>query len=274
MMPRTANGAVDEQPLDERTVVVGAMRPDCKQLQAAAHQQNLLVTDMTNELATVGKLARNNALRQIGAGELRLILSHVLLLLTKGGHHDEKCTCEPDIHCWCRHITPIFIACKILCRAYREGCPSLPFLRDISVAVYDWRPLVARSRCADMADAGKRNMRDGDERAVAGKLGEGRFPHLSGEPAIDVVGNGDVRFRKLHRTHMDDVTDEDDSLPVTFDRVESAAGRMPWVHSRADSRRDLGGSFECLPFARAPVMLERCKVVIEIIHPIMRFGRV
>src|SRR3984957_3814231 len=82
MMPRTANGTVDEQALDERTVVVGAMRPDRKHLQAAAHQQNLLVTDMTNELATVGKLARNNALCQIGAHELRLILSHVLLLLT------------------------------------------------------------------------------------------------------------------------------------------------------------------------------------------------
>src|ERR1700678_47813 len=82
MMPRTANGAVDEQPLDERTVVVGAMRPDRKHLQAAAHQQNLLVTDMTNELATGGQLARNNALRQIGAHELRLILCHVLLLLT------------------------------------------------------------------------------------------------------------------------------------------------------------------------------------------------
>src|ERR1700722_5401432 len=82
MMPRTANGTVDEQALDERTVVVGAMRPDRKHLQAAAHQQNLLVTDMTNELATVGKLAKNNALRQIGARELRLILSHVLLLLT------------------------------------------------------------------------------------------------------------------------------------------------------------------------------------------------
>jgi hypothetical protein len=46
-------------------------------------------------------------------------------------------------------------------------------------------------------------MREGDERAVTGELGEGRFAHLSSEPAIDVVGDGDVRFRKLHRTHVD-----------------------------------------------------------------------
>ena len=82
MVPQTADSVLDEDPLGERTVVVGAMRPDRQHLQAAAHQQNLLVTDMTNELATVGKLAKNNALRQIGARELRLILSHVLLLLT------------------------------------------------------------------------------------------------------------------------------------------------------------------------------------------------
>src|SRR5260370_31687975 len=82
MMQRTANGTVDHEPLDERTVVVRAMRPDRKHLQAAAYQQNPLVTVMANQLATVGKLAKNNALRQIGASELSLVLRHFLLLLT------------------------------------------------------------------------------------------------------------------------------------------------------------------------------------------------
>src|ERR1700722_7175837 len=123
-----------------------------------------------------------------------------------------------------------------------------------------------------MADPGKRNMWEGDESAVTREFGEGCFAHPRSQSAIDVVSDSDVRLRKLHRAHVDDVADEDDPPPIAFDCVENASGRMPWVYGRADSRRDLGSPLECLHFARVHVMFQRRKVVIEVIHSIVRFG--
>ena len=55
-MPGTAHGVADHEPVGERTVVMRAMGADREDLRAAAHQQNLLVADMADELAAVGKL--------------------------------------------------------------------------------------------------------------------------------------------------------------------------------------------------------------------------
>ena len=49
----------------ERPVVVGAMGADRKQLRAAAHQQHLLVADVSDQLA-VDEIGEGYALRQIG----------------------------------------------------------------------------------------------------------------------------------------------------------------------------------------------------------------
>src|ERR1700686_4582242 len=86
MMPGTANSTVDQESLNERPVIVRAMRPDRKHLQPAAHQQHLLITRIADQLAAVGKLIKKNTLRQIGTAELRLILSHSLLLMA-----DQNC---------------------------------------------------------------------------------------------------------------------------------------------------------------------------------------
>ena len=78
VMPGTAHGVADHEPVDERTVVMRAIGPDREHLRPAAHQQNLLVADMADQLAAIGKRAERNALRQIGAAGLGLVLSHSL----------------------------------------------------------------------------------------------------------------------------------------------------------------------------------------------------
>ena len=77
-MPGAAHGIADHQAVDERTVVVGAMGPDREHLRPAAHQEDLFVPDMTDPLAAVGKLRERNALRQIEAAGLGLVLGHSL----------------------------------------------------------------------------------------------------------------------------------------------------------------------------------------------------
>jgi hypothetical protein len=46
VMPRAANGLVDEQALGEGSAVVGAERPDCEQVVAAPHQDDRLAMGM------------------------------------------------------------------------------------------------------------------------------------------------------------------------------------------------------------------------------------
>ena len=58
MVPQTADSVLDEDPLGERTVVVGAMSRDRKDFRPAAHQKNLVAADMADELAAVGKLSQ------------------------------------------------------------------------------------------------------------------------------------------------------------------------------------------------------------------------
>src|SRR3954469_18161317 len=132
---------------------------------------------------------------------------------------------------------------------------SLPSFGDIPVAVNDGHPLISGSCRADMAHAGKRNMRNGDERAVMGERAESCSAYLGGSFGIDVVGDSDCRFRELHRTHVDDVPYEDDSLPLTFNRVESASWSMSWMHCCRNSRYEHGSPLERLHFASIHVVL-------------------
>ena len=51
MMPGTPDGAVSNETVDERSVVVAAVRIDGENLGPFAHQQNLLVAHMADQLA-------------------------------------------------------------------------------------------------------------------------------------------------------------------------------------------------------------------------------
>jgi hypothetical protein len=57
---------------------MGAMGADGENLVPAAHQEDFLVADMTDLLADGSELTERNALRQIGAAGLGLVLSHSL----------------------------------------------------------------------------------------------------------------------------------------------------------------------------------------------------
>jgi hypothetical protein len=79
-MPRTVHGVADHEAVDEWTMVVRAVGPHRKHLSPEAHQQNLLSGGMTGKHAPVLKLSERDALHQIGAAGLGLILSHYSLL--------------------------------------------------------------------------------------------------------------------------------------------------------------------------------------------------
>src|SRR5262249_35589734 len=85
VVPGAAHGVVDHEAVAERTVIVRAVGADREDVAPAAHQQNLLVSDMADELAAVGELGKRDALREIGAGRLGLILGHAHLR-ARGGN--------------------------------------------------------------------------------------------------------------------------------------------------------------------------------------------
>jgi hypothetical protein len=55
---------------------MGALGPDGEYLAATAHQQNLLVADMTDEHPTIEQLIEGDALGKVSAGLLFFFLHH------------------------------------------------------------------------------------------------------------------------------------------------------------------------------------------------------
>ena len=75
-MPRAPHAVADDKAVAERPVVVGAMGADRKQLRTAAHQQHLLVADVSDKLA-IDEIGEGDALRQIGTARGCLFLCHL-----------------------------------------------------------------------------------------------------------------------------------------------------------------------------------------------------
>ena len=87
VVPRAPHAVADDKAVAERPVVVGAMGADRKQLRAAAHQQHLLVADVSDKLA-VDEIGKGYALRQIGTARGCLFLCH--LASSRSDSHAEK----------------------------------------------------------------------------------------------------------------------------------------------------------------------------------------
>ena len=79
VMPGAAYGVANHQAVGKWAVIVRAVSPHREDLRAAAHQKNLLVPDMAQEFAAIGKLAERKALREIGSGRLVLVVCHCFL---------------------------------------------------------------------------------------------------------------------------------------------------------------------------------------------------
>jgi hypothetical protein len=76
MMPGAADFAPDHQPIRERRVVMTAMRIDGEKLRAGAHQQDVLIANMT-EQEFAGKVNLRNALSEIRTRGRRMLFCHV-----------------------------------------------------------------------------------------------------------------------------------------------------------------------------------------------------
>ena len=79
-MPGTADGMPDDEAFAQWPVVVRALSPDRKDLMPVADQQDRLPAGMADEFLAIGKLREWNALSEIRAARLGLILCHPRLL--------------------------------------------------------------------------------------------------------------------------------------------------------------------------------------------------
>ena len=80
VVPGAAHHFVDDEPLGEGRMIVGASSADREDVGAPAHDQHRLVADMAEALAAVIEFGERNSLREIGAGGPRLIVRHPFLL--------------------------------------------------------------------------------------------------------------------------------------------------------------------------------------------------
>ena len=75
VMPRAAHAVAGHETFGQRAMVVAAMRADGEYFVATAHQQNLLVADLAQQL-TVDEIAEADTLAQIRAARRCLLLGH------------------------------------------------------------------------------------------------------------------------------------------------------------------------------------------------------
>ena len=80
MVPGAADGVLDEDPLSERTVVVGALGADREQLVTAARQQHRFARTVSQDHAAFGDIRQRHSLGKIGSVELLLVFAHGRLL--------------------------------------------------------------------------------------------------------------------------------------------------------------------------------------------------
>jgi len=65
MMPRATDGIVNQNPLAERAIVMGALSVDGEEFGTPADEEDGLPIGMTDDLAAVGKIVEGDALSQV-----------------------------------------------------------------------------------------------------------------------------------------------------------------------------------------------------------------
>jgi hypothetical protein len=80
VVPGAADGVLDEDPLSERTVVVGAFGADREQLVTPARQQHRVARDVPQDHAAFGDIRYCHPLGKVGSVELLLLFAHGRLL--------------------------------------------------------------------------------------------------------------------------------------------------------------------------------------------------
>ncbi len=79
-MPGAADSVASYQTLDERTVIVRAVRVDGEYLRPAARKQHPRIAAMADQLPAVGKIGNSDTSRQIRTSCVSVFRSHSLLL--------------------------------------------------------------------------------------------------------------------------------------------------------------------------------------------------
>jgi len=80
-VPWAADGIGDEDPLGERTVIMGTLRADGEQRAAVAREQHRFARDLPQDHAALGEVRDGNPLGKVGSSEFCILLAHGCLLL-------------------------------------------------------------------------------------------------------------------------------------------------------------------------------------------------
>src|ERR1051325_3289773 len=91
-MPWAAHGALVQQALGERPMIMRAGSTGGENLAAIARQQNLLAADVTEQHGALGEVIGSNAQRQVGA--FRRVIRHDRVL-TSRPHRRDVSTVKP-----------------------------------------------------------------------------------------------------------------------------------------------------------------------------------
>jgi hypothetical protein len=63
VVPRASHRAIDDEPISQRPAIVGAVSADGEHVGPTAHEQDRLLSNMADELASVGQLGRGDPQR-------------------------------------------------------------------------------------------------------------------------------------------------------------------------------------------------------------------
>src|SRR5438270_688818 len=96
VVPGTAHCVLDEDPLSEWTVVVGAFGADREQLLTTAREQHRVVRDVPQNHAALFNIRKRHPLRKVGSVEL-LLVAHGWLL-TYGGWNISQRYCQTGFY--------------------------------------------------------------------------------------------------------------------------------------------------------------------------------
>jgi len=76
VVPWAADGVGDEDPLGERTVIMGTLRPDGEQRAAVAREHHRFARDLPQDHAALGKIRDGDPLGKVGSNEFCVLLAH------------------------------------------------------------------------------------------------------------------------------------------------------------------------------------------------------
>ncbi len=113
-----------------------------------------------------------------------------------------------------------------------------PLLHGLAIRLFDGVPAVAGSVGGNVTHPRERKMGRRNHHTVASEAGERGFPHGARLVLANIESDRHVGAWKLNRAGVDDIADEDDTLPLAGQGVEGGARGVPRLQFGTNARHD------------------------------------